>query len=86
MIKNVTYRHSNEIGALSNKPSRYSVQASCVRLVLFVHKQKDFVCISSMEIKLFISASEIPLVVSAIEFNLTGKFWTNSGKMIIKLV
>ena len=38
-----------------------------------------------MEMKSCICASEIPLVVSAIRVNLTVKFWTSGGKVVIKL-
>ena len=39
-----------------------------------------------MEMEAFICAGEIPLVVSAIGVNLTGKVWADSVKIVTKLV
>ena len=50
---------------------------------LFISK-KDFVYIGCIEMKSCIHACEISWLVSAIRGNLTGKFWTNNGKVVIK--
>ena len=54
--------------------------------ILFMSVNTLLASVNWMEMETFISASEIPLVVSAIGVNLTGKFRTDSGKMVIKLV